>query len=281
MNSDTSNNSTESTHIVFDGEKITISPNLHKVFNFLMEIEKESDAIFGVEKHLEEARLYYADLLDLTAKLSKLVHENNIDGWSHNLKKDPRNFIDILTYHVPIRTQMIHLFTQLEVMYFLFIAYTKETDSEKELRNTAMKDEKLRKTFFKQFLLSEGNEYYLLHKKRLCKLDSGKIVRLRNSLVHFFSLSSDSIGIHPDSLSEDARKFEQYAATKKLGSFVMLSPSDLHELIKSAYSILIKQWSDDTQQDNLAFKRRIGFVNNVVSEFGAVTVYYKDKGVVK
>lgn len=267
----------ESTHVVFDGKDIQISPNLHKIFNFLVEIEQESNAIFGVQDKLEEARLYYKDLLELTGKLSKVVQENNLDGWSHEFKKDPRTFTDILKYHIPIRTQMLHLFTQLEVMFFLYIAYTKEIAGEEELRKVAMEDKKLRKKFLRQFLLSKDNAYYVQHKKRLSKLDAAKLIRLRNSLVHFFSLSSDHIGINPDSFNEDARKFEEFAAAKKLGSFVLLSPTDLHELIKSAYIILIKQWTSDTLQDNVTFKRKIGFVNDVVSEYGAVVVYLSDK----
>jgi hypothetical protein len=270
----------ESTHIAFDGKQIQISPNLHKVFSFLIEIEKESDAIFGVQERLEEARLYYKDLLELTGKLSKVVHDNKIDGWSHEFKKDPRTFTDVLKYHIPIRTQMIHLFTQLEVMYFLYIAYTKEIDGEIELRKVAMDDKKLRKDFMQKFLLSEENEYYVQHKKRLSKLDAGKLIRLRNTLVHFFSLSSDSIGITADQNSDDARKFETYAAEKKLDSFVILSPTDLHELIKSAYFILIKLWTNDTLRDNASFVRKIGYVNNVVSEHGAIVVYYNNKDTV-
>lgn len=264
----------ESTHFVFDGHQIQISPNIRKVFDFLIEMEKESDAIFGVEKRLQEARDYYRDLLGLTTELSRVLKENNIEGWSFDFKKDPRNFTEVLAYHVPVRTQMILLFTQLEVMYFLYIAYTKEIDGEVELREVAMKDEKLRKAFIRQFLLSVDNEYYKQHSKRLSKLDAGKIIRLRNSLVHFFSLSSDSIGIHADPFSNDARKFEQYAKDKKHGSLVMMSPSDLHELIKSAYIILFKHWTNDTLLDNPTFKRKIEYVNNVVSEYGAVVVYY-------
>jgi|GEM_PF-904743 len=273
-------NAPESTHVVFDGKQIHISPNLNKVFSFLVEIEKESDAIFGVQEQLEEARLYYKDLLELTGKLSKVVHDNNLDGWSHEFEKDPRTFIDILKYHIPIRTQMLHLFTQLEVMYFLHIAYTKEIDGEAELRKVAMDDKKLRKDFMQKFLLSEENEYYVQHKKRLSKLDAGKLIRLRNTLVHFFSLSSDSIGITADQNSDDARKFETYAAEKKLDSFVILSPTDLHELIKSAYFVLIKLWTNDTLRDNASFVRKIGYVNNVVSEHGAIVVYYNNKDTV-
>ena len=267
----------ESTHVVFDGKQVHISTNLNKVFSFLVEIEKESDAIFGVQERLEEARLYYKDLLELTGKLSKVVHDNKLDDWSHEFKKDPRTFTDVLKYHIPVRTQMIHLFTQLEVMYFLYIAYTKEIDGEAELRKIAMSDRQLRKDFVQQFLLSEDNDYYKLHKKRLSKLDASKLIRLRNTLVHFFSLSSDSIGVTADQNSDDARKFEAYAAEQKLSTFVVLSPSDLHELIKSAYFILLKLWTNDTLHDNSTFVRKISFVNNVVSEHGAVVVYYNEE----
>lgn len=267
----------ESTHFIFDGMQIQISPNISKVFDFLIEIEKESDAVFGVENKLREISDYYRDLLGLTEKLSVVLKENNIEDWSFNLNKDPRNFTEILSYHVPVRTKMILLFTKLEVMYFLYLAYTKEVDSEVELREFAMKDEKLRKTFIRKFLLSEDNDFYKQHIVRLSKLDAGKIIRLRNSLVHFFSLSSDSIGICAEKFSNDARKFEKYAKSKKRGSMVIISPSDLQELIKSAHIILFKRWTNDTLQDNPTFKRKIGFVNNVVSEYGAVAVYYNNQ----
>lgn len=246
-----------------------------------MEIEKESDAIFGIEKQLEELRDYYRDLLGCTSELSRLLKENNIDNWSYNFKKDPRNFTDALEYHLPVRTQMIQLFTQLEVMYFLYISYLKEIDDEVGLREVAMKDEKLRKAFLRQFILSEQNTYFSEHKNRFKKLDAGKIIRLRNSLVHFFSLSSDSIGIHPDRFGEDARKFERHAEENKRGQLVMMSPLDLSELIKGAYMILFQIWTKDTLHENEKFKRKIAYVHNVVSEFGAVIVYYKGEDLKK
>jgi hypothetical protein len=271
------NEKEESTHFVLDGKQIQVSTNLVKVASFLIEIEKESEAVFGVEKRLSEFRDYYRDLLDCTSELSRVLKENNIDDWSYTFKKDPRNFTDLLQYHVPVRTQMILLFTQLEVLFFLYIAYTKEIDSEIELREVAMKDEKFRKTFTRDFILSENNDFFKQNIKRFRKLDAGKIIRLRNSLVHFFSLSSDAIGINTEQFQNDAKKFEKHAADNRYGSFIMMSPTELHELIKGAYTILFRKWSQDTCNDNLNFKRKIKFVNNIVSEYGAVVVYYNEK----
>jgi len=271
-------NDTESTHFVFDGQSMQISPNIRKIFDFLMEIEKESDAIFGVEKQLAELRDYYRDLLECTSELSRVLKENNIDNWSYDFKKDPRNFTDALEYHLPVRTQMIQLFTQLEVMYFLYLSYSEEIDSEDKLREVAMKEEN-RKAFLRQFILNDTNSYYKTNIERFKKLDAGKIVRLRNALVHFFSLSSDAIGIHPDRFGEDARKFERHAAEQNHGQLVLMSPLDLSELIKGAYMILFQIWTEDTLHENEKFKRKIKHVHNVVSEFGAVIVYYKGKDV--
>ncbi len=266
----------ESTHIVFDGKNIQISPNIRKIFDFLIDMERESDIIFEFEKRLEEVREYYSELLGLTESLSKALQDSNVEGWSYNLKKDPRNFADVLKYHIPIRTQMIHLFTQLEVMYFLYIAYSKEVDGENDLRNIAMKDPEFRKGFIKKFLLSEDNDYYKLHKNRFKKLDSGKIIRLRNSLVHFFSLPKDSIGIYANQDRDRVMQLEKRAIAKKNGSLIMLSSIDLRELVRGAFGILIKEWTKDTYSDNENFKRKISFVKNVVDKHGVVLVYFND-----
>jgi hypothetical protein len=268
---------TESTHFVFDGKQIQISPNIRKIFDFLVEIEKESEEIFGVEKKLQEFRDYFRDLLGCTAELSKVLKDNNIDDWSYTFKKDPRTVSDVLKYRVPVRSQMILLFTQLEVLFFLYIAYAKEVDTDNDLRSVAMRDEQFRKGFLRDFLIGDNNDYFKANKSRLDKLDAGKIIRLRNSLVHFFSLPSDSIGIHPEQFKDDARKFEKYASDNKKGSLVMMSPNDLHELIKGAYMVMFKLWTNDTYTNNEVFKRKIQYVNNVVSNAGAVVLYYNNK----
>lgn len=271
------NDRSSSTHFVFDGQKIQVSPNLGKIASFLVEIEKESDEIFGIEKKLEEFRAHFRDLLSCTAELSEVLKKNNIDNWSYTFKKDPRTVSDILQYHVPVRSQMILLFTQLEVLFFLYIAYEREIDTDVELRSVAMREEKFRKAFLRKFLLSNDNDYYKDNAERFEKLSSGKIIRLRNSLVHFFSLPKDSIGVYPEHYAEDARKLEKFAKNNKKGDLVMISPVDLHELIKSAYLIMFKQWTNDTYSDNDTFIRKIKYVNNVVSNEGAVVVYYNNQ----
>ena len=110
----------DSTHIVFDGKQVHISPNISIIFNFLIEIEKESESIFGMEKRLEECRQYYADLLNCTNTLLQKLKREDL-GNIYTFEKDPRNFTELLNYVVPVRPQMITLFTQLEVMYFLIL----------------------------------------------------------------------------------------------------------------------------------------------------------------
>ena len=267
-----------STHFVYDGKTIQISPNIRIIFDFLMEIEKESDAILGFEAQLEEIHEYYLDLLKCTQELTHTLKENKIENLSYVFKKNPLKFSERIQFHVPVRTQMIQLFTQLEVLFFFYLAYTQEVDGETELRELAMKKEKLRKDFLREFLLSEKNLYYKKQRNRFKKLEPGKIIRLRNSLVHFFSLSNDSIGIYSSKYTYDARKIEMQAEKNKKGDLVMLSPGDLNELIKDAYMILFQIWTKDTYNENAKFKRKIKYVYNIVSEFGAVVAYFDKNG---
>ena len=39
----------ESTHFIFDGEKVVISPNLYSVVSFLQEIEKEIESFLNFD----------------------------------------------------------------------------------------------------------------------------------------------------------------------------------------------------------------------------------------
>ena len=41
----------KSTHFIFDGEKVLISPDLFLTINFLMEIEKEVKTVLEFEKN--------------------------------------------------------------------------------------------------------------------------------------------------------------------------------------------------------------------------------------
>lgn len=46
----------QSTHFIFDGEKVVISPDLHSIVSFLQEIEKEIESFLNFDKKLELIR---------------------------------------------------------------------------------------------------------------------------------------------------------------------------------------------------------------------------------
>lgn len=51
----------QSTHFIFDGEKVVISPDLHSVVSFLQEIEKEIERFLNFDKKLESIRTTFRD----------------------------------------------------------------------------------------------------------------------------------------------------------------------------------------------------------------------------
>lgn len=252
----------ESTHLVFDWEKIIISPDLTIIFNFLMEIEKEVQSFLWFEKKLEDIRKQSVEFFGLITYLAKQLEENKID-YKFNFSEKPANFIDKLNYHLPIRSQFIMLFANLETIFCLYTAYQLGTDNEEEIRKEVMNSDKTRK-FLNKFILNDENDYYKLNKTRLSKISANNIRDLRNSLNHFYSVSS-SISLVPNQLDEKARKIE--AALKKQWEHnsIFLSPNDTTELISKAGLLLFRNWSNDFSKDPKEFKRKITFVTNIVN----------------
>ncbi len=68
-----------STHLVFDGKKIIISPDLTDIFSFLIEIEKEVECLLEFEKKLKNIRFSYMEILNFAQFLENKLKENNID----------------------------------------------------------------------------------------------------------------------------------------------------------------------------------------------------------
>jgi len=266
----------KSTYLLFGENKAIISPDIVPVFTFLIEIEKEIESILGFQKKLDEIRNQYLDTINFIQFLSKKLKENDID-FEYRLKERPELIAEKLIFHLPLRSQMIVLFASMEVLYFLHIAYEKEIDDDDDkMKEVAMKDKDFLKKFINHFLLSEENDYYKNNKSRLSKIDSKKIRELRNSLTHFFSLSSYGLSVIPKVLDEKARKLEALLKKNKHGNIVFISPEDLHELIKYANHLRMKKWSDDFQNNPTDFRRKMLFVINVVKKHGAIIVYDKD-----
>ena len=61
----------ENTHIIFDGKRVVVSPNLQQVFFFLCGIGEEIDSIFGFDKKLESIKKQHLETIELIQVLSK------------------------------------------------------------------------------------------------------------------------------------------------------------------------------------------------------------------
>lgn len=252
----------EGTHLLFDGSKMIISPDIAPVFKFLMEIEKEIESFLGFNKKLSSLSESHMEMLNFVQFLSSKLKENNID-FQYTFKEHPEKFAEKLNFYIPLRSQVIVLFASLDVLFNLHTAYENETCDEDRLRDLTM-DSNNSKKFFNSFLLNEKNQYYKNNKTRLSKIDSSKLKHLRNSLIHFFSIGHEGLSLSPGLLDEKARNLENILKKNKKGHVVFVSPEDLYELIKSANHIRMKKWSDDFNANQVDFKRKMQFVIDTV-----------------
>ena len=264
----------KSTHLLFDGKKIIISPDIFPVFNFLMEIEKEVESFLGFNKKLNGIRESHLEMIDFVGFLSSKLKENNID-FKYNFKEHPEKIAGKLDFHIPLRSQMIVLFASLDVLFNLHTVYKNETSNKDKFRELTM-DTKNTKRFLNEFVLNEENLYYKNSKARLSKVDSFKLINLRNSLTHFFSIGHGGLSLAPILLDEKSRKLENILKKNKQGNVVFISPEDLYELIKDANMLRMKKWSEDFQNSPNDFKRKMNFVIDLVKREGAVIVLNKN-----
>lgn len=263
----------KSTHVVFDGKKIIVSPDLIIVFKFFMEIEKEIESFLSFEKKLDSIRKQCLEILKFTQSLAEKLKDDNID-FKFTFSEKPETIVDKLKLHLPIRSQMIVLFANLEVMFCLNISYQNKTDDDKKIRDLA-RNNKVVKKFLNNYFLIDKNKYYKQNKERFSKVSAQQIRDFRNSLTHFFSLSS-SISIVPSVLDDKARKLEKMLKEQKQNSSIFISPEDLYELIKNASILMIKKWNNDFSNNPQEFKKRILSVQSVVRKNGAVIVPNKN-----
>lgn len=259
----------KSTHIIFDGTKIVISPDLHPIIIFLQGIEEEIEILLGFYKKLESIREQSAETFELIDFLAKKLKENSID-FNFNLSEKPETLIDKLTINRPIRSEVIALFAHLETLFCLNIAYKNKTSDQAEIIKKAM-DQNNVKLFLTEFCLNKENEWGNKHPERFKRITADELRRLRNSLTHFFSVSR-GLSLSYALLDEKSRRLEK--ATNYKAKFI--SPEDLYEIIKGAAKLMIIEWSKDCTE-NLSgssndFKARILCVKNVVEASGAIII---------
>ena len=258
-----------STHFIFDGSKIVISPDLSLIVDFLQEIEKEIDSFLGFDKKLESIRKQYQETAELTRVLAKKL-KDNLNDFKFTLSEHPDTIVDKFKINQPVRSKFIILFAYLETLRCLSIAYENKIFNEKEIRKLAMKNKKI-KSFLQGYCLNEKNDWVKKNKKRSDRITADNLQKLRNALTHFFSVSKD-VSIADSILDNKSRKLEKVTNFK----VNFLSPEDLYEIIKGSAKLIIIKWSKDCQQcsrmDSNEFKEKILSVNKLIKNTGSIVV---------
>jgi hypothetical protein len=262
----------KSTHFIFDGKQVVISPDLRSVINFLQEIEKEVENFLGFHKKLESIRKQYTEIIELVKVLSEKLKNNSIN-YNFTFSEDPTTIVEKLTIDRPIRSETIVLFAYLETLFCLNIVYENKISDGKEIIRKAMNQDNV-KDFLERFCLNKENEWCQKNPERLECITTNDLRKLRNSLTHFFSVSN-GLGVSSAVLDEKSRKIEK--ATNFKAKFI--SPEDLYEIIKGSAKLMIKKWDEDYKNDlaknSNEFKKKILLVKTIVDKYGAIIIKNK------
>jgi len=259
----------KSTHFIFDGKKIVISPDLFLTVNFLQEIEKEIETFLGFDKKLESIRKQHLETIKLIELLAKKLKDNSID-FNFTLSEKPETMADKLKIDHPVRSKIIILFANLETLLRLNFAYENKICDGEKIRKQAL-DQKAWESFYNNFCLNISNQWGQKNQDRLKNITAQELRYLRNSLTHFFSLDK-GLQVADAFLNEKSRKLEQ--ATNFKVKFI--SPEDLYEIIKGAAMLMIEKWSNDCKEclkiNSNEFKEKILSVNKLIENSGVVIV---------
>lgn len=263
-------NNEESTHVIFDGKQIRISKNLRRVFDFLSNVSKEIENLLSLEEKIIRAKDGYNDLLDFSTTLLKIVEQNNLEfNTSLTMENIEANLKLFQDFRYPIRSTIIALFSYIEVLYCIDLAYHNSISDPTEILKLS-NDKKVKK-FINNYILNDNNNFYKANKKRLSKITSTNFRQLRNLLVHFFSTNAE-ISIHPTIFEEKARILESKLEKKGQNNFTLISSNDLFNLVKDSAILILIEWTNDSLRKPEQFKKKMLCVNKLVIENGAIMV---------
>lgn len=259
-------------HITWDGEKILVSSDLVSVVQFLSDIEHEVTGVLSVNNRLASISDGVSDvlkvLLNLFSRLEK--HEPNIKKEKFKLSKTKglSSLIKKLEGIFSPRSQMIVLMSSLEVLLAFYVAYEYEISSKKEVIEKMTGKKNKATEFLDKFVLTKDNAYFNKKYKKLSKIKSSDFRKLRNDLVHFFSVTEKFI------ISYDKQPGEKFIK-EKIPSVLFLSVTDLASLVKDAHLLMISNWINDFHKDATAFNNKIKHVGSIVDNFAAKMIEFK------
>ena len=259
------------THIICDGKQVRISKNLEEVLDFLIAISNEVGYLIDSEQKLIKARNVIKRLLEITKEFYTVIENNNINiKPGESLKEIYNDAKESIDYQYPIRSISIVLFSYIEVLYCIYLSYNKKMSDQDLLIKLAMNQENIR-NFINSFILNNDNYYYRAEKYRLSKMTFDNFRSLRNSLVHFFSTTSEIIIHHPND-TEKARKIETVLNKSSIKQIQCISTNDLYELIKAASILMLNKWTNESKTNPEIFKEKIMKVKELIVNFGTVSI---------
>lgn len=261
--------------VQLDGDSIYISSDLVPIFTFLSDISKEIESFITIEERLGSIGKQYGELLGLCSVLAKKLQEHDLDFGKVTFTELPEKIVEKLSLHVPIRSQMIVLFANLEVLFAFDIAYQQATDNDNEIRKFAM-DKNIVKKFVNSYCLSKDNDWFRENKKRL-NVSAKQFRCLRNSLTHFFSVS-EGISIAPNNAENQTGQIKESLSKQGL-NINFLSPNDLYEINRGAFLLLMKKWDNDSQVAPEVFSERIAKVKSIIERKGAILMQLRNEKV--
>lgn len=118
--------------------------------------------------------------------------------------------------------------------------------------------------------MCEENQWVIDNSGRAARIGASDVRKLRNSLVHFFSVEK-KISITPI-YNEECKRIEKKTGYKTK----FITPRDLYSIIHSAGRLMLKKWDMDCKQDlsdeSNNFVERIECVRAVVNRDAPILV---------
>lgn len=260
---------TPSTHFIFWEDLqwnniAIISPNLQKVFKFLVEANEELDSFLNIGTPiLNMKQNIIIPMLEKYAKVIKLLEINNISHQFNVSKEDIEDFVNF-QIHLGIRVKMIALFAFMETVFCLITIYNSKLSDEWEIIKKSNND--LPKWIGK-YILTERNYFYKQNISRFKKITTRNLILLRNSLTHFFSIGKNIMLFEWD--EEMRKKFD------KLNDVALLSPIEFNSLLWWMISLLFQEWTNDFSKNKTDFEERISFVIKIIEERAPVLLSWQ------
>jgi hypothetical protein len=123
--------------------------------------------------------------MNLILHTEKILKQNNIKN-DYKIKINPNEIVKEFETEELLRIEFISLFSYLETLIYIYTAYNEETSDQIELMSFVNSNRKYVEKFYKDFLLSESNNFFKKNKNYLARISPKELRNLRNNLTHFF-----------------------------------------------------------------------------------------------